>query len=259
MAGTGYHLVCFGSFNLLQSLLGTTGRQRMLIPAPSHKVRVANTGSYCFHVLYLGRNSYLSPHPSDPSLPGDGVLSLSTVSGSWRPFNFQLTLTAFPITQAHAAISPWGTICSSTSVLYGRPSCLILSSRLLWVMSACRAEMHLVIPFPLLGGPGAQRRHPINPSWMEESWIISWLKANVSLTLPSLNNKTLSIYPLAELSKTTNDINFESSELDEAGEKMYLLRILANPKSQILIIPCLVMRMFSGFTSRWIHCKIVFA
>lgn len=83
MAGTGYHLVCFGSFNLLQSLLGTTGRQRMLIPAPSHKVRVANTGSYCFHVLYLGRNSYLSPIPLTPHCLGmvSFLSALSLVPG----------------------------------------------------------------------------------------------------------------------------------------------------------------------------------
>lgn len=34
-----------------------------------------------------------------------------------------------------------------------------------------------------------------------------------------------------------------------------LLRILANPKSQSLMTWCLVMRMFSGLTSRWMHCR----
>jgi len=34
-----------------------------------------------------------------------------------------------------------------------------------------------------------------------------------------------------------------------------LLNILANPKSQSLTWPCLVIRMFSGFTSLWMHWK----
>lgn len=35
-----------------------------------------------------------------------------------------------------------------------------------------------------------------------------------------------------------------------------LLRMRAKPKSQSLMTPVLVRRMFSGFTSRWMHCNI---
>lgn len=33
------------------------------------------------------------------------------------------------------------------------------------------------------------------------------------------------------------------------------LSIRANPKSQSLMTECFVIRMFSGFTSRWMHWK----
>jgi len=43
--------------------------------------------------------------------------------------------------------------------------------------------------------------------------------------------------------------------LSKTQDISILLKIRANPKSQSFMTPCLVIRMFSGLTSRWMHYK----